>query len=135
MIYLVDKSAWEQRRHSQDAEERLKALMTYGQGATCQIIMLEILYSARSGTEYRQLRQWQHLLPRLPTGEAELGQALEVQAQLADRGQHHRPLPALAIAATAHAHGATVLHYDHDFDLIAEITGQPVEWIMPAGTN
>ncbi len=29
-----------------------------------------------------------------------------------------------------------VLHYDHDFDLIAEITGQRerTEWILPAGT-
>jgi len=27
-----------------------------------------------------------------------------------------------------------VLHYDRDFDLIAEVTGQPVEWVVPYGT-
>ena len=27
----------------------------------------------------------------------------------------------------------TVLHYDQDFDLIAECTGQPTEWIVPRG--
>jgi len=27
-----------------------------------------------------------------------------------------------------------VLHYDHDFGTIAEITHQPVEWIVPAGS-
>lgn len=27
-----------------------------------------------------------------------------------------------------------MLHYDHDFELIAEITAQPTEWIVPAGT-
>jgi len=30
-------------------------------------------------------------------------------------------------AATAELAGLTVLHLDKDFDLIAEITGQPVE--------
>ena len=28
----------------------------------------------------------------------------------------------------------TVLHYDADFDLIAEITGQPTEWVVPRGS-
>jgi predicted nucleic acid-binding protein len=40
----------------------------------------------------------------------------------------------LMIAAAAEAAGLVVLHYDHDFDLIAKVTGQPVEWIVPAGT-
>jgi hypothetical protein len=26
------------------------------------------------------------------------------------------------------------LHYDHDFDLISGITGQPTEWVVPAGS-
>jgi len=37
-------------------------------------------------------------------------------------------------AAAAEAAGLVVLHYDHDFDLIAGITGQPTDWIVPAGT-
>jgi predicted nucleic acid-binding protein len=40
----------------------------------------------------------------------------------------------LVIAATAERHGATVLHYDGDFDMIAEITHQPMRWVAPAGT-
>jgi hypothetical protein len=27
-----------------------------------------------------------------------------------------------------------VLHYDAGYDLIAHITGQPVQWIVPRGT-
>jgi hypothetical protein len=38
------------------------------------------------------------------------------------------------IAATAELNGATVLHYDADYDLIAEITGQPVEWVAEKGS-
>ncbi|MHB8246485.1 MAG: hypothetical protein ACYDGN_14275 [Acidimicrobiales bacterium] len=39
----------------------------------------------------------------------------------------------LLIAAAAEAAGLVVLHYDRDFELIAEVTGQPVEWVVPAG--
>ena len=47
---------------------------------------------------------------------------------LADRGQHRAPsIPDLIIAATAELAGLTVLHLDKDFDLIAEITAQPME--------
>jgi hypothetical protein len=27
-----------------------------------------------------------------------------------------------------------VVHYNKDFDLIAEVTGQPSEWIVPKGS-
>ncbi|MDR7346961.1 hypothetical protein [Enteractinococcus fodinae] len=54
--------------------------------------------------------------------------AFEVQMLLADRGQHRAPLiPDLLSAAVAEKAGLTGLAGDKDFDLIAEITGQPVE--------
>jgi predicted nucleic acid-binding protein len=54
--------------------------------------------------------------------------AVAVQLLLADRGQHRAPaIPDLLVAATAELAGLTVLAMDKDFDLIAQITGQPVE--------
>ena len=54
--------------------------------------------------------------------------AVEVQLLLADQGQHRAPsIPDLIIAATAELAGLTVLHLDKGFDLIADLTGQPVE--------
>jgi hypothetical protein len=54
--------------------------------------------------------------------------AVEVLTLLADRGHHRAPsIPDLLIAATAELTGLTVLHLDKDFDLIAELTGQPTE--------
>lgn len=54
--------------------------------------------------------------------------AVEVQRLLADRGQHRAPsIPDVLVAATAELAELTVLHFDKDFDLIAEVTGQPVE--------
>ena len=51
------------------------------------------------------------------------------------RGQHRLPLPDLIVAATAEFGNATVLHYDHDYDLIAGVTGQPTQWIVARGTG
>ena len=54
--------------------------------------------------------------------------AIEVQTLLAHRGQHRAPsIPDLVIAAAAELGNLTVLPVDTDFDLIAEVTGQPME--------
>ncbi len=59
--------------------------------------------------------------------------AVEVLALLADRGQHRAPsIPDLIIAATAELAGLTVLHLDKDFDIIAQITSQPMERLATA---
>jgi predicted nucleic acid-binding protein len=38
------------------------------------------------------------------------------------------------VAATAERFSLVVLHYDADYDRIAELTGQPAEWVVPRGT-
>ena len=64
-----------------------------------------------------------------------LDRAVSIQDALAERSQQRgAKIADLLIAAAAEAAGLVVLHYDHDFDVIAEITGQPTEWIVPAGT-
>lgn len=60
--------------------------------------------------------------------------ALEVQAALADAGHHRAPSVAdLLVAAVAELSGLTVLHLDKDFELIADVTGQPVERLRLSG--
>lgn len=56
------------------------------------------------------------------------------QRALANRGLRGRKIPDLLIAAVAQATGLTVFHYDHDYDLIAEVTGQDTKWVVPADT-
>jgi hypothetical protein len=43
-------------------------------------------------------------------------------------------LPDLLIAAVAERERVTILHYDSDYDLITEVTGQPAQWIVPRAT-
>ncbi|MFF3375635.1 PIN domain-containing protein [Streptomyces sp. NPDC002680] len=61
--------------------------------------------------------------------------SLVQQGLLAEKGMHREAsIPDLLIAATAERHGVTVLHYDGDFEHIAEVTGQPVEWVVERGS-
>lgn len=59
--------------------------------------------------------------------------SLPVQRALAGMGLKRRKVPDLLIAAVAERADLAVLHYDHDFDLIAKASGQAAEWIVPAG--
>jgi predicted nucleic acid-binding protein len=74
-------------------------------------------------------------MPRVPVTDATVDRALEVQALLASKARHRSvPLPDLLIAACAEAAGLTVLHYDADYEHIAKLTGQAVQWVVPRGS-
>jgi predicted nucleic acid-binding protein len=62
-----------------------------------------------------------------------LDRAVNVQDALANKSQHRGARIADLLIAAAEAAGLVVLHYDHDYDLIAKVIGQPTEWIVPAG--
>ncbi len=129
MTWLVDKSALVRLSASPDADE-WAGRIERGMVRITTVTRLEVGYSARSGTELRTgLRQ-----PPLSAMPAEYltpaieDRAVEVLTLLADRGRHRAPsIPDLIIAATAELAGLIVLHLDKDFEVIADITGQPVE--------
>ncbi len=74
-------------------------------------------------------------MPRVVVDDAAVSRALGVQAMLAERSQHRAvPLPDLLVAACAEQAGLTVLHYDADFDRIAQLTNQSTQWIVPRGS-
>ncbi len=133
--YIADKSAFEQQRHRDDAAGLLRALAADGALRMTEIVALELLYSARNAADYEARWADLHTLPWLRLTEAVAARALDVQRLLAAVGQHRRPIPDLLVAATALEHDATVLHYDHDFDVIAAVTGLSARWIVPAGTG
>jgi predicted nucleic acid-binding protein len=127
--WLIDKSALAGLGVSSDAEEWASRI---GRGLVrvTTLTRLEVGFSARSGSDLRAgLRQpplsampVEYLTPAIED------RAVQVQVALADRGQHRAPsIPDLIIAAAAELAGLTVLHLDKDFELIADVTGQPVE--------
>lgn len=100
-----------------------------------ELTALEICYSARDQKGLEALLAGQRALEWLPVSEAAMDRALEVQRLLAlHRGTgHRRPIPDLIIAATAELRGAEVLHVDSDYELIAEVTGQPMRRLLDPG--
>ena len=113
----------------------LDPLLLEGAIATCGIIDLEMLYSARSPATYSALAEALRGMPRAPLDDAVVERALEVQAKLAQRSQHRAaPLPDLLVAACAEKAALTILHYDADFDRIAKLTGQAAQWVVPRGS-
>jgi predicted nucleic acid-binding protein len=102
--------------------------------ARCIISDLEIGFSARNAEEWDLLaRTLEHLEP-VEITPAVVSRAKVVQRALAARGLKGRKVPDLLIAAAAELVGLTVLHYDDDFRLIASVTGQAQEWIVPQGS-
>lgn len=127
--WLIDKSALVRLARSPDAEEWASRIER-GLVRVGTVTRLEIGFSARSGVDLRAGYE-RPPLARMPVEyltPAIEDRAVDVQVALAARGQHRAvSIPDLLIAATAELGQLTVLHDDKDFDLIADVTGQPVE--------
>lgn len=105
-----------------------------GKLARATISDLEIGFSARDATEWDRLVDALDVLTPVETTAEHVRRARQVQRLLAAKHQRGRKVPDLLIAAAAETNDLTVLHYDADFDLIAAVTGQPCEWVVPAGS-
>jgi predicted nucleic acid-binding protein len=127
--WLIDKSALVRLASSPDAA-RWAARIERGLVRIATVTRLEVGYSARSGSDLRAglARPPLSAMPMEYQTPAIEDRAVEVLTLLADRGQHRVPsIPDLIIAATAELTGLAVLHVDKDFEIIASITGQPLE--------
>lgn len=132
-LYLADKSALS-RLHHPAVARRLGPFLVDGLVATTPIIDLEVLYSARSLADYEEILAERRSLPSYPVTPEVTDRAIDVQHRLAERGHHRLPLPDLLIAAVAELNDLAVLHYDADYDRIAETTCQHCEWVVPRGS-
>jgi predicted nucleic acid-binding protein len=127
--WLIDKSAIGRLHRAPDAA-------AWGERIDCGLVRistvtrLEVGFSARNFADHRTALSEppiasmpvEYSTPRIED------RAVEVQSLLAERGQHRAPsIPDLLIAAIAELAGLIVLHVDKDFELIAEVTGQPIE--------
>jgi predicted nucleic acid-binding protein len=133
--HLADTSALARLRRPEVAAV-LGPLIEAGLVATCGVIEFELSWAARGSAELGQVRadrdagyEW------LAAHDQDWRRALQVQAVLW-RGGRVRAVgfPDLLIAAVAERERVTVLHYDGGYDLIAEVTSQPVQWVVPRGT-
>jgi predicted nucleic acid-binding protein len=124
------------RLHRPAVAAALSPLIEAGLVATCGVIEFELGWATRSGAEFDLVRadraegyEW------LATHDEDWHRAFDVQALLWRSGRVRAVgFPDLLIAAVAEREQVTLLHYDGDYDLIAEVTGQPMQWVVPRGT-
>ena len=132
--FLVDTSVF--ARLTKPAVAAAFAPLAAGrQVALSNPVAFELGYAARSPDDYHEVADRLQSFPAVPTTDADHQRAREVQKALAAKSQHRAlSLVDALVAATAEARGLAVLHYDSDFELVAEITGQAHEWIVARGT-
>ena len=132
--WLIDKSAYVRLAASRDAPAWASRIER-GLVRISTVTRLEI------GFSFRTIDAAQDETTRPPLASMPLEyltpaieqRAVAVQMALTDRGQHRAAsIPDLLVAATAERTGLTVLHVDKDFDLVATVTGQPVETLRTA---
>ncbi len=135
IVYLADTSFMVHQDRHPLVRSRYERLLLEGRIALCQMTAMEWINNAADPQGAAALaaaikgHRW------LDVTAAVMDRAVEVHLQLAAASQHRNfSLPDLIIAATAEQHGATVLHYDSDFDRIGAATGQSVEWVAPRGS-
>ena len=138
-MLLLDNSAWARLLQQLVPIERAKEVaesMRSREIGVCLPFLLEAGYSARSAADRRALMTRFDQLPRVGIDREVERLAMQAQRELAEVG-HHRLAPTdVLIAACAHRAEAGVLHYDRDYDLIAEHTGLlfESEWLAAQGS-
>jgi hypothetical protein len=132
LTHIVDTSVLTRLGHAQ-VREATEPRAARGELARAGLSDLEVGYSARSEQEWDGLMEALEVFEPIETTADHVRRARQVQRLLAARHQRGRKVPDLLVAAAAEARDLVVLHYDADFDRIAAVTGQPCEWVVPAG--
>jgi hypothetical protein len=132
VLFLLDKSAHELARRHPDARRAFETMAVTGVLATCAIVELEILYSARNSADHGRLKTYlRQQCVWLETSDAMLSSAVDLQESMLAAGMHRKPIPDLIIASVAAAHNAVLVHHDRDFDDIAAVAqGLRTRWIV-----
>jgi len=138
-VLLLDNSAWARLTTGVVVRDRAQAIaewMHRGELAICLPFLLEAGYSARSAADRKTLMAQLAELPRVAIDNEVERLSLQAQRELAEIG-HHRLAPMdVMIAACAHRAEAGVLHYDGDYDILAEHTSLVFEseWLAEPGS-
>ncbi|XUL94159.1 PIN domain nuclease [Streptomyces galilaeus] len=133
--YLIDTSALV-RILKRPARALWEKPLEEGLIARCPLTEVEFLYSAKNAEDRAALvDDLDALFCWTPLHDRAVTRAWDVQRELAEKGLHQSAGAVdLLVAATAELQGLTMLHYDTDFETIASVTGQPTQWLVPAGS-
>lgn len=134
-LYLIDTSALARFMRGDAEQYGWDQAAAADLIATCPITELEFFHSARSAADRtRGIEDMRLLFGWVPVDDRAYDRARQVQEALTKQGKHRSAGAVdLVVAATAELQGLTLLHCDHDFECIAAVTGQPLQWYGPEG--
>ena len=125
-MILADTSAWVEylRATGSVVHRRLRELIEGDAAlATTEVVHLELLAGAADAEHVTQLRRLLGRFELLPLeGLADFEAAADLYRRCRVGGETVRKLEDCLIAAVALRHDATLLHRDHDFEVIARHT-------------
>ncbi|WP_419925085.1 PIN domain nuclease [Candidatus Poriferisocius sp.] len=131
--YLADTSVFS-RLSKPLVGAAVSPLVAAARIALCAPVVFELGFSARNASDHQAIMSRLGAFEEVPVTAADHARAISIQGQLAKRGWHRAlSLVDALVAAAAEAHGLVILHYDADFELVAEITGQPHQWVAERG--
>lgn len=132
---LADTSAWTNRHRDDAVRVEFDRRVMRGEIATCPPVVMELLGLARAKGDFEDTVSRMSALPQFGADRPAWDRAIVVWRELVRLGRHRQARqPDLLIAAVAELAGVPVCHYDRHFDVIAEVTGQPMRAIAPLGT-
>lgn len=135
-VLLADTSAWMRAHHPRVRKQWSQALAR-GQIATCPVVELELLFTARDADGFDRWAADLAQLRNVPVTRSVTNAARQAFRELAHMGAgHHRQikLADLLIAACAQDATLPVLHYDRDFDTLATALSFESRWVAPRGS-
>jgi len=99
-------------------------------------VRFEILLSARRGDDFDILAERLTAIQAAPVTASVVRAAETAMRALAHRssGSQRLPIVDYLVAASAQELGAAVIHYDRDYDTLAEILEFESVWLAPAGS-
>jgi hypothetical protein len=133
LTHLIDTSVVS-RLGAPTVRTVIEPLVHEGRVARAGITDLEVGYGSRNAREWDQDMADLSVFGLVETTADHVRRARQVQRLLAARSQRGRKVPDLLIAAAAEEAGLTLMHYDADFDRIAQVTGQDCQWVVAPGS-
>jgi predicted nucleic acid-binding protein len=132
---IVDTSAWARAHHAQVRAPWTHALLT-DQLRISPVVRFEILLTARDGDSFDTVAERLSAMRTAPLTAAVVRAAQGAMRTLAHRsaGAQRLPIVDYLVAAAAQQTGSAVLHYDSDYDTLAEIMEFESIWLAPAGS-
>lgn len=131
---VVDTSAWA-RAHHPSVRDSWKEALLGRRLRLSPVVRFEILFSARDGSSFDTLAERLSAVQAAPLNASVIRSAEHAMRALAHRsaGSQRLPIVDYLVAASALELGAAVIHYDQDYDTLAELMGFQSVWLAPAG--